>query len=128
MEGSGSSWRNDCLFQAWMLVLYGQDGVEQDRAKGISYWQNAAIEGDPESRYALGIIEWNQENYELAVQHHMISAKMGYEKSLDSIKDMFMEGHATKAQYAEALRGYQNALEETKSPQREEARAVFNKK
>ena len=38
-----------------------------------------------------------------------------------------MEGHATKVQYAEALRGYQTALEETKSPQRELAKAVFNK-
>ena len=36
-----------------------------------------------------------------------------------------MEGLTTKAQYAEALRGYQEALEETKSPQREEARALF---
>ena len=36
-----------------------------------------------------------------------------------------MEGLTTKAQYAEALRGYQDALEETKSPQREEARGLF---
>ena len=36
-----------------------------------------------------------------------------------------MAGHATKAQYAEALEGYQKALEDTKSPQREEANAVY---
>jgi len=56
----------------------------------------------------------------------MISAKMGHERSLNGMKVMFMEGHATKAQYAEALKGYQTALEETKSPQREEAKAFFN--
>ena len=50
---------------------------------------------------------------------------MGCEKSLTKIKDMFMKGHATKAQYAEALRGYQDALEDTKSPHREVARALF---
>ena len=41
--------------------------------------------------------EYKRGNYNLAVQH-MISAKMGYEKSLDEIKDMFIKGHATKAQ------------------------------
>jgi len=57
----------------------------------------------------------------------MISTKMGDEYSLNAIKEMFMEGHATKAQYAEALKGYQNALEETKSPQREEANALLRR-
>ena len=41
----------------------------------------------------------------------MISAKMGYEKSLNAIKDMFKAGHATKAQYTEALIGYRDAVE-----------------
>ena len=56
----------------------------------------------------------------------MISAKMGDQGTLNAIKDMFMKGHATKVQYAEALMGYQKALEEAKSPQREEAKAFFN--
>ena len=54
----------------------------------------------------------------------MISAKMGYEMSLNSIKKRFKEGHATKAQYAEALLGYRDAVEEMKSPQREEAKRL----
>ena len=54
----------------------------------------------------------------------MISAKMGYEESLNGIKLMFKEGLATKAQYAEALVGYRDAVEEMKSPQREEAKRV----
>ena len=58
----------------------------------------------------------------------MISTKMGYEESLTKIKDMFMKGHATKAQYAEALRGYQDAVEETKSPQREEVKAILKER
>ena len=34
-----------------------------------------------------------------------------------------MGGFATKEQYAEALRGYQNAMEDTKSPEREQAQS-----
>ena len=37
---------------------------------------------------------------------------------------MFKEGLVTKAQYAEALLGYRDALEEMKSPQREEAKRL----
>ena len=49
---------------------------------------------------------------------------MGYEKSLNWIKKVFKEGHATKAQYAEALLGYRDAVEEVKSPHREEAKRL----
>jgi len=93
----------------------------------IPHWQHAAIQGHPQSRYGLGIHEFNSRDIELAVRHFMISTKMGDEYSLNAIKEMFMEGHATKAQYAEALKGYQNALEETKSPQREEANALLRR-
>ena len=62
--------------------------------------------------------------YDLAVQHLMISAKMGYELSLNRIKGMFKRGHATKAQYAQAMIGYRDAVEEMKSPQREEAKRL----
>ena len=50
-----------------------------------------------ESRYMLGAVEeYDNGNYELAVQHWMISAKMGDEDSLNEIKDMFKKGHAAK--------------------------------
>ena len=103
---------------------YNGDGVEEDKQRGIHHWQQAAMKGDVESRHCLGIIEFNNKNYELAVQHWMISAKTGYEKSLNGVKELFKEGHATKAKYAEALRGYGNAVEEMKSPQREEAKRL----
>ena len=103
---------------------YHGEGVEEDKPRGIRHWQQAAMEGEANSRFNLGIAEYQGENDELAVQHWMISAKMGYEESLDEIKKSFMEGHATKAQYAEALRGYQDAVEETKSPHRELAKRL----
>ncbi|EJK45898.1 hypothetical protein THAOC_35464 [Thalassiosira oceanica] len=99
-------------------------GIEKDQPRGIRLWQKAAKNGDVVSRHELGIVEYNNENDELAVQHFMISAKMGDQKSLNDIKDMFKEGLATKAQYAEALLGYRDAVEETKSRQREVAKRL----
>ncbi|EJK61061.1 hypothetical protein THAOC_18506 [Thalassiosira oceanica] len=93
-------------------------------AQGINHWQQAAMKGHVRSRVILGDAEASEENYKLAVQHWMISAKMGDEESLKNIKDMFKDGEATKAQYAEALLGYRDAVEEMKSPQREEAKRL----
>ncbi|EJK59756.1 hypothetical protein THAOC_19986 [Thalassiosira oceanica] len=109
-----------------IVYYHSLKGVEQDVGRGVQHWQRAAIQGHPQSRHNLAVHEYKNGNHELGVQHWMISAKMGYELSLNKIKDMFMEGHATKAQYAESLKGYQTALDETRSPQREEAKAFFN--
>ncbi|EJK56945.1 hypothetical protein THAOC_23068 [Thalassiosira oceanica] len=103
---------------------YFGNGIEEDKPMGIHHWQQAAMGGDTGSRNNLGYDEYKNGNYELAVQHWMISAKMGHEKSLNNIKDMFTEGYATKAQYAESLLGYQDAVQEMKSPQREEAKRL----
>ena len=103
---------------------YGKS-VEEDKPRGIHHWQQAAMEGHAESRHNLGVVENDNGNYELAVQHLVISAKMGFGESLNGIKDMFKVGQATKAQYAEALLGYRDAVEEIKSPQREEAKRLL---
>ena len=55
------------------------------------------------------------------MKHFLISAKMGDRDSLDMIRDLFKCGYATKMQYAEALKGYQDAVEETRSQQRKDA-------
>ncbi|EJK48389.1 hypothetical protein THAOC_32813 [Thalassiosira oceanica] len=115
----------DAHYKLGRLYFKGE-GVEQDVARGIRHCQHAAIHGHPESRDNLGCYEYLDRNHDLAVRHWMISAKMGFEQSLNFIKKMVIEGDATTAQYAEALKGYQNALEESKSPQREEAKAFLS--
>ncbi|EJK47708.1 hypothetical protein THAOC_33552 [Thalassiosira oceanica] len=105
-------------------TYYHGDGAQQDKPRGVHHWQEAAMKGDVWSRSCLGLAEYNQGNCKLAVQHWMIAAKMGDEDSLNSIKEMFIDGHATKARYAEALRGYGDAVEEMKSHQREEAKRL----
>ena len=79
--------------------------------------------GDVDARYNLGNAEHRAGNYDFALQHWMIAAKLGYEISLNNVKSFFMNGLATKADYAAALRGYQNAVEEMSSPDRDEAKA-----
>ena len=101
---------------------YHGKGIEEDKPRGIHHWQQAAMQGHVSSRHDLGVVECQNANLELALQHWMISAKMGDQNSLNAIKTLFKDGHATKAQYAEALLGYRDAVEEMKSPQREEAK------
>ena len=104
------------------IAYYTGNDVEEDKPKSIRHLQHAAMKGHAQSRHQLGAVEFEAGNYNLAVQHLMISAKMGNEKSLNGIQEIFKIGQATKAQYAEALLGYRYAVEEMKSPQREEAK------
>ena len=105
-------------------MYYDGIGVEEDKPRGIHHWQQAAMNGHAMSRHNLGFVEDENGNHRLALRHWMISAKMGLERSLNRIKKMFMKGRTTKAQYAEALLGYRDAVEEMKSPQREEAKRL----
>ncbi|EJK43863.1 hypothetical protein THAOC_37650 [Thalassiosira oceanica] len=105
------------------LYLRGKD-IEQDEAKAIRHLQAAAVEGDALARGLIGSFEHYSENYILALQHFMIAAKLGHQPALSNIKKMFTNGHATKADYAEALRGHQSAIDEMRSPDRDEALAL----
>ncbi|EJK48193.1 hypothetical protein THAOC_33033 [Thalassiosira oceanica] len=113
----------DAHYQLGVTYYYG-DGAREDKPRGVRHWQLAAMKGDVKSRSFLGTDEFIKGNCELAVQHWLISAKMGDEDSLNYIKNMFMDGHATKGQYAEALWGYGDAVEEMKSHQRDEAKRL----
>ena len=97
--------------------------VEKDTAKALGHYEAAAMRGHVIARHNLGCRESDAENYDLALQHFLISAKMGHEKSLNGVKKMFMKGLATKTDYAEALLGYQRAIGEMRSADRDEALA-----
>ena len=97
------------------------EGVQQDEAKAAEFYTKAAMQGHVLSRYNLGCIEGQKGNVDRAVRHWLSSAKMGHKNSIENIKRAFMVGGATKEQYAEALKGYQDAVEEMKSHDRDEA-------
>jgi len=101
------------------------NGVQVDVTKGIKYLSKAAMQGDAESRYLLGMHEAEKGNRDRAIRHLMISSRLGHETSVDIIRSYTLNGVATKEQYAEALRGYQDAVEETKSHDRDEAKRLM---
>ena len=94
------------------------EGGQQDKAKAVQLWSKAAMQGHVQSRHNLGCFE---EDHNRAFRHYIISSNMGHKRSLEMIKEAFMVGLATKEQYAEALKGYQDAVEEFKSHDRDEA-------
>ena len=102
--------------------LYGQ-GVTQDQAKAVDHFEKAAMKGHVQSRCNLGDIEFRNGNADRAIRHLLIAVKMGDKIALNNVKEMFAAGVASKEQYAEALKGYQDAVEEMKSPDRDEAQA-----
>ena len=102
-------------------ACYSGEGVEQDEAKAVEFYKKAAMQGHVESRYNLGTLEGEKGNHDRAARHFLISAKMGLKESLETIKKMYVAGLATKEQYSRALKGYQDAVEETKSHDRDEA-------
>ncbi|EJK70688.1 hypothetical protein THAOC_07931, partial [Thalassiosira oceanica] len=101
------------------------EGVGQDMSKAAEFYMKAAMQGYVLARANLGVIEGKKGNHDRAVRHYLISAKMGYRDSVEEIMVLYMTGLATREQYLEALKGYQNAVEEMKSHDRDEAKAFL---
>ena len=81
--------------------------------------------GDVEARHNLGAFEGNAGNMTRAVRHWLISAGVGYDESLEAIRNLYLIGHATKDVFERALRAHKQAKDETKSDQREVAAAAY---
>ena len=99
------------------------EGVEMDKKKADHYYKLAAMGGNVYARYNLGAVEEDAGNINRALKHYMIAAGGGFEKSLKQIQTLYTNGHATKDDYAKALRAYQAYLVEIKSAQRDAAAA-----
>ena len=113
----------DAHYYLGVLCAKGTD-VEKDMAKAFRHFEKAAMRGHVSARYNLSYLECDAGNHDLALQHCMISASLEHEGSLKMVKHLFVNGHATKADFATALRGYQNAVEKMSSPDRDEAKAL----
>eukprot|EP00956_Cyclotella_meneghiniana_P015152 scaffold22984_cov26-Cyclotella_meneghiniana.AAC.2 len=100
-------------------------GVQVSKKKAIHHWQIAAMMGQLDSRYNLGMEEIEKGDYQRAMMHFMIAAKCGCKDSLDIVKKGFRQGYVTKEDFEKTLRDYyQAAYEETKSEQRDRAAAI----
>ena len=108
------------------IMYHNGQGVEKDMKKQVYHWEEAAIGGHPTARHNLGIYEGNNGRFERARKHFIIAANLGYHTSLNALKELYAKGHASKEDYADALRAYQAALEATKSTMREVAERAVN--
>jgi len=96
-------------------------GVEVDKKKARHYYELAAMKGSVQARFIIGCKEANAGNYDRALNHFMIAAKgggklsNGVSDSLESIRKMVTNGHATKDDYKKALESYQVYLDEIRS-------------
>ena len=105
------------------LYYFGR-GVERDETKAVHYYELGAIGGVDRARHNLGAYEYKAGNMDRALKHFMIAVGSGDTDALNAIQTLFMDGKATKDDYAKALRAYQANLVEIKSPQRDEAATV----
>ena len=101
-----------------LMYLDGR-GVEKDMKKAVHHKAEAAIGGHPDARHNLGVLERKNGRFERARKHFIISANLGDHDSLKAVRKLYADGHATKEDYADALRAYQAAVDATKSPERE---------
>ncbi len=61
------------------------------------------------------------------MKHFIINANLGGDGSLKCLRQLYADGHASKEDYAAALRTYPAAINATKSPERAAAEAFLKK-
>ncbi len=103
------------------LMYYLGQGVATDGKKQRHHLTEAAIGGHPGARQNLACLEGQDGRYDRAAKHFIIGAKLGFDDSLESVKNLYKDGVVSKEDFTAALRGHKAAIEATKSPQREEA-------
>lgn len=121
----------DVLAHYELALLYRNgEGVEMNFEKEMYHTEKAAIAGHATARNNLAMYELRRDNMVRAVKHYIISAKQGFDSvlfpPLDYVKKGFTMGIVSKEEYAAALRGYQAAVNATKSQQRDEAYMWLN--
>jgi tetratricopeptide (TPR) repeat protein len=101
------------------------EGVEKDTKKEMYHLEEAAVGGHPTASHNLGIIKGRNGRFERARKHFIIAANLGYHDSLEGLRKLYAEGHASKEDYANALRAYQVAVDATQSSERERAEEAW---
>ena len=114
----------DAQFLVGGLYHDGQ-GVEKDMKKAVYHMEQAAIGGHPLARNILASYEVKNKRPDRAVKHLIIAANLGHERSMKELREHYSDGNMNKDEYAAALRGYQSAVNETKSAERVKGEAFF---
>ena len=111
-----------------LACLYAKgEGVEKDEKKYVNHSEKAAIGGHPIARHNLAQIEAKHGRLDRAVKHWTIASNLGYDYSLEVLRENFRRGLVSEEEFEAALRGNQAANDATKSWEREEVKKVFRK-
>jgi len=110
------------------VAYYDGEGVERDGKKARQYWEKAAMMGNFKARHSLGIEEEMARNIGRAKKHYMIAARDGSGRSVKAILQLYSKGYATKEDYENASRSYEEYVAEIKTSQRDDAAASMNTK
>jgi hypothetical protein len=106
-------------------IIYNKELASMSTAK--QYSENAAIMGAIagciDSRLNLGFMDANTGSFDRAIKHWLIGASCGDIRAVNCIKKAMTGGNATRDDYARALRGYTQYLDEVRSYQRDRAAA-----
>jgi TPR repeat protein len=102
-------------------------GVEKDENKHVHHLEEAAIGGHVSARYNLAVVEGRNGRMERAVKHWIIAANMGHEGSMKALWKCYAMGLVKKEALTATLHTHQDAVDATKSPQREEAEEFLKK-
>jgi len=81
--------------------------------------EEAAIDGHPVARDAVGVMEMRMGNEDRAVKHFIIAATLGHDGAMDGLRQGHALGRVRKEDVDIALGAYQAAVDATKSPQRD---------
>ena len=106
----------------------GNEEIGLDLARSNQHYEEAAMRGHVLSRFNLGVVAYNVGHRHLALQHFLISAKLGHKASLDVIQRLLKEGIAKKKDYAGALQECEAAVDDMSSPSRDEAKTLGRRK
>jgi len=109
-------------YQLSIMYQLGQ-GVEIDKKKQVYHLEQAAIAGHAAARFNLGCMERDNRHAARAAKHFIIAAKQGDDKSLAHLDLFYQNGIVSLDDFAATLRAHQDAVDATKSPDREEAMA-----
>ncbi|EJK75446.1 hypothetical protein THAOC_02829, partial [Thalassiosira oceanica] len=119
----------EAIYFLGLKYFHGSLGLQKDMQRAVKLWEEAAELGSIEALFCLGHAHHKgdgvQQDNAKAVEFFTKAAMQGHVLALESIKEAFMAGFATKEQYAEAQKGYQDAVEEMKSHDRDEAEAIL---
>ena len=110
----------DAIYLLSLLYRDGR-GVEKNEAKEWYQLEEAAIAGHTGARFTLAHHEKNRGgSTDRALKHLIIAANLGCDYSMEALKQCYEKGEVDEDKFTATLLAYQAAVDETKSPQREE--------